>query len=58
MSHRYEIPNLSVAKWLQCRQQSDVLAVLLVTNPTKNWHGARRRETGSSTFSRTGIASG
>ncbi|HVU30300.1 MAG TPA: M17 family peptidase N-terminal domain-containing protein, partial [Sphingomicrobium sp.] len=40
MSHRYETPNLSVAKWLQSRQQSEILSVLLVTNPTKNLPGA------------------
>jgi hypothetical protein len=40
MSHRYETPNLSVAKWLQCRRQSEILSVLLVTNPTKNLAGA------------------
>lgn len=40
MSHRYETANLSVAKWLQCRQQSEILAVLLVTNPMNNLQGA------------------
>jgi len=34
LSHRYETANLSVAKWLQSRQQDDVLSVLLVANPT------------------------
>jgi CHAT domain-containing protein len=40
VSHRYETANLSVAKWLQCRQQSNVLNVLLVINPTNNLPGA------------------
>jgi CHAT domain-containing protein len=40
ISHRYETANLSVAKWLQCRQEAEVLAVLLVTNPSGNLPGA------------------
>lgn len=40
ISHRYETGNLSVAKWLQCRQETKVLSVLLVTNPSSNLPGA------------------
>jgi hypothetical protein len=41
LSHRYEASDLSVAKWLQSRQQSEVLSVLLVANPTKDLEGAK-----------------
>jgi CHAT domain-containing protein len=41
LSHRYEASDLSVAKWLQCRQQSDTLSVLLVANPTGDLPGAK-----------------
>ena len=42
LSHRYEAPNLSVAKWFERRQQSDRLSVLLVVDPTGDLEGARR----------------
>ena len=42
ISHRYETANLSVAKWLQCHQQTKVLNVLLVTNPSNDLPGAER----------------
>lgn len=42
ISHRYETANLSVAKWLQCHQETNVLSLLLVTNPSNNLPGAQR----------------
>src|SRR5262249_23474993 len=42
LSHRYEAQNLAVAKWLQKRQQSDLLSVLLVVNPTEDLPGAAK----------------
>lgn len=41
LSHRYEAPNLSVAKWLERRQLSERLSVLLVIDPTGDLQGAR-----------------
>ncbi|MDX0655065.1 CHAT domain-containing protein [Sinorhizobium medicae] len=40
ISHRYEADNLSVAKWLEERQQRPTLKVLLVINPTEDLAGA------------------
>ena len=40
MSHRYEAANLSVAKWLEARQQTERLSILLVINPTDDLPGA------------------
>lgn len=42
LSHRYEASNLSVAKWLESRQQNAVLSVLLVVNPTGDLPGAEQ----------------
>jgi CHAT domain-containing protein len=42
MSHRYEADDLSVAKWLEGRQQNQILRVLLIVNPTKDLDGAQR----------------
>jgi len=42
LSHRYEAPNLAVAKWLQKRQQGKTLSVLLVVNPTEDLPGAAK----------------
>jgi CHAT domain-containing protein len=42
LSHRYEADNLSVAKWLERRQASEVLSVLLVINPTLDLQGAEK----------------
>jgi pimeloyl-ACP methyl ester carboxylesterase len=41
ISHRYEAANLSVAKWLEQRKQTERLGVLLVVNPTKDLAGAQ-----------------
>ncbi len=40
LSHRYEASNLSVAKWLESRQQNAVLSILLIVNPTGDLDGA------------------
>ena len=40
LSRRYSADKLSVAKWLEARQQGDVLDVLLVVNPTSDLEGA------------------
>ncbi|NKK96934.1 CHAT domain-containing protein [Rhizobium leguminosarum] len=42
MSHRYEADDLSVAKWLEGRQQNQILRVLLIVNPTKDLVGAQK----------------
>lgn len=41
LSHRYEAENLSIAKWLEQRQHSRSLEVLLVVDPTRDLAGAR-----------------
>jgi pimeloyl-ACP methyl ester carboxylesterase len=40
LSHRYEAANLSVAKWLEARQQNERLNILLIVNPTGDLAGA------------------
>jgi hypothetical protein len=42
MSRRYVAANLSVAKWLEQRQQGEWLDVLLVVNPTEDLAGAEK----------------
>ena len=42
LSRRYVAENLSVAKWLEQRQKSPVLNLLLVVNPTLDLPGAER----------------
>jgi CHAT domain-containing protein len=39
---RYLAENLSVAKWLEARQEAAVLKMLLVVNPTKDLDGAKQ----------------
>jgi CHAT domain-containing protein len=41
LSHRYEAENLSIAKWLEERQRSASLNVLVVINPTEDLPGAK-----------------
>jgi CHAT domain-containing protein len=40
LAHRYEAEELSIAKWLEQRQQKSTLEVLLVVNPTGDLNGA------------------
>ena len=40
LSHRYEAKDLSTTKWLQKRQESPALNVLLIVNPTEDLNGA------------------
>jgi hypothetical protein len=40
LSHRYEADNLSIAKWLEERQRSATLNLLVVVNPTGDLPGA------------------
>lgn len=42
LSRRYLAGNLSVAKWLEQRQRTDKLKLLLVVNPTQDLPGAER----------------
>jgi CHAT domain-containing protein/pimeloyl-ACP methyl ester carboxylesterase len=42
LSRRYVAENLSVAKWLEQRQKSPILNLLLVVNPTLDLAGAER----------------
>ncbi|AMB47606.1 hypothetical protein Y590_21885 [Methylobacterium sp. AMS5] len=42
ISHRYEADDLSVAKWLEERQERPTLRVLLVVDPTMDLENARR----------------
>ncbi|HEX2229936.1 MAG TPA: CHAT domain-containing protein, partial [Candidatus Binatia bacterium] len=42
LSRRYVAENLSVAKWLEQRQKSPILNLLLVVNPTMDLPGAER----------------
>jgi CHAT domain-containing protein len=42
LSRRYVAENLSVAKWLEQRQKSPILNLLLVVNPTMDLTGAER----------------
>ncbi len=39
---RYLAENLSVAKWLESRQEAEILKMLLVVNPTKDLAGAEQ----------------
>ena len=41
LSHRYEADDLSIAKWLEERQRSTSLNVLVVANPTGDLPGAK-----------------
>jgi len=41
LSHRYEAADLSIAKWLEERQRSTSLNVLIVANPTEDLQGAK-----------------
>jgi CHAT domain-containing protein/pimeloyl-ACP methyl ester carboxylesterase len=41
LSHRYEAENLSIAKWLESRQRSKSLDILLIVDPTEDLDGAR-----------------
>jgi CHAT domain-containing protein len=40
LTHRYEAEDLSIAKWLEQRQQGPTLDVLLIVNPTGDLDGA------------------
>jgi len=40
LTHRYETADLSIAKWLEKRQQGPTLDLLLVVNPTEDLEGA------------------
>src|SRR6201999_858199 len=42
LTHRYEAEDLSIAKWLEERQQNPTLNMLLVVNPTEDLGGAER----------------
>ena len=45
LSHRYEADDLSIAKWLEQRQQSTTLNVLVIANPTEDLSGAQAEGT-------------
>lgn len=40
LTHRYEADDLAIAKWLESRQRSDSLNVLLIVDPTDDLDGA------------------
>ena len=45
VSHRYEAEDLSIAKWLEDRQRTSALKILLIVNPTRDLSGAEAEGT-------------